>query len=173
MNNLDRKECSLDKKTQVLKMLKKSKFSKEDSVCRFCQKMIIFLIDISLANPFRNDRFLDILDKKECILEKKSQVIKKSKRSKFSKKGCLENGHFSHRCFLGKSSQEWSVFDTMNRKECFLGKKSQVLKKFKKSKFSHGVTPLFFLKNGQFYPSCLFLFWAKKKPENIVGWYSL
>ena len=82
-------------------MLKKSKFSKEDSVCRFCQKMIIFLIDISLANPFRNDRFLDILDKKECILEKKSQVIKKSKRSKFSK-GVSGKWSFFSSVFFGQ-----------------------------------------------------------------------
>ena len=60
--------------------------------------MAIFLIFGLWANPARNDRFFEILDKKECFSDKKSQVLKKCNISKFST--VVKNGHFSHVCFL-------------------------------------------------------------------------
>ena len=72
-----------------------------------------------------------VLDRKECFLDKKSQVLKKSKKSNFSKgvspwffaKMVL----FFHWWYLGQSSQKRSSFEILDRKEWFLDKKSQVL----------------------------------------------
>ena len=93
-------------------------------------------------------RFLfDILDRKECFLYKKSKVLKKSKKSRFSKGVSplflSTIPIFSHGYFLDKLSQKRFLFDILDRKECFLYKKSKVLKKSKKSRFSKGVSPLF------------------------------
>ena len=38
--------------------------------------------------------------------------------------GLAETGHFSHLMFYGKSCQERSLFDILDRNECFLEKKS-------------------------------------------------
>ena len=86
-----------------------------------------------------------VLDRKECILDKKSKVLKKSKKSNFSKgvSPCFfaNNGHFLRWWYLRQSSQKRSSFEILDRKEWFLDKKSQVLR--------------FFVKNGHF--GC---FWA-------------
>ena len=76
-----------------------------------------------------------ILGKKECFLDEKSGVLKKSKKSKFS-----------IGIFLAKLSQKLLSFDILDGKECFLDQKSEIFKKSEKSKFSKGVGPCFFSK---------------------------
>ena len=80
----------------------------------FGQEMAIFLNDGFFAKSSQKTSVFDILDRKECFIDKKSQLLKKSK----------------------KSSQERTFFDIWNRKKSLLDEKSQVLKKSKKSKFS-------------------------------------
>ena len=62
--------------------------------------------------------------KKEWFWEKKSKVLKKSRKSKFSKGVSpwflSKNRTFYHVCFLGKSGQKTSFLDILDRKECFL-----------------------------------------------------
>ena len=83
-----------------------------------------------------------VLDRKECFLDKKSKVLKKSKISNFSKgvSPCFfaNNGHFLRWWYLRQSSQKRSSFEILDRKEWFLDKKSQVLRFFvKNGHFSH------------------------------------
>ena len=97
-------------------------------------------------------RFLfDILDRKECFLYEKSKVLKKSKKSRFSK-GVTPLflstiPIFSHGYFFDKLSKKSLFFDVLSRKESFLDLKSEVLKKFKQSKFFKVVSPWFLSKN--------------------------
>ena len=61
-------------------------------------KMAIFPIGSFWANPARKDRFFYIRDRKESFLDKKGQLLIKSKKSKFSKGispwVLAKNGHF-------------------------------------------------------------------------------
>ena len=72
-----------------------------------------------------------VLDRKECFLNKKCQVLKKSKKSNFSKGVSpwffCKNAPFFQWWYLGQSSQKRSSFEILDRKEWFLDKKSQVL----------------------------------------------
>ena len=54
---LDKKECFLDQKKEVLKNDKKSKFSK-GLVHGFCRKIELSVIYVFLANQARKNRFL-------------------------------------------------------------------------------------------------------------------
>ena len=88
-----------------------------------------------------------ILGKKECFLDEKSGVLKKSKKSKFS-----------IGIFLAKLSQKSLLFDVLGRKEYFLHQKSEVLKKSKKSNFSKLLVHGFRQKIEYFFMG---IFWAK------------
>ena len=68
---LDKKECFLDQKKEVLKNDKKSKFSKGVSQYMVFVKKSNFLSSVFFwANQARQDRF-GLLDKKECSLKQK------------------------------------------------------------------------------------------------------
>ena len=92
-----------------------------------------------LGKTSQKRSFFDILNRKECFLEQKSEVLKKSRKSKFAKGVspwlCQKNCYFSHLCFLGKTSQKKSFFDIPDIKEWFLDQKSEDLKKSKNSNF--------------------------------------
>ena len=84
-----------------------------------------------LGKSSQKASFFYVLDRKECFLDKKSKVLKKSKKSNFSKgvSPCFfaKNDHFFHWWYLRQSSQKRSSFEILDRKEWFLDKKSQVL----------------------------------------------
>ena len=90
---LDIKECSLDPKSEVLKNSKKSTFCKGVSPW-FLSKNRPFSHMFFLSKETQKGIFFDILDRKECFLELKSEVLKTSKKTKFCK-------GFSP-CFLSK-----------------------------------------------------------------------
>jgi len=79
-----------------------------------------------------------------------------------------KSDHFSHLRFLGKSSQERSFFDILDREECFLDKKGQLLKNSKKSTFSKGVNPWFLVKMAIFLNGGFFTYPARKHPSLIL-----
>ena len=108
-----------------------------------------------LAKKSQKETFFDILDSKECFLDLKSEVLKKSKKSTlckgFSPWFLSKNRPFSHMFFfLSKKSQKETFFDILDRKEWFLDHKRKVLKNSKKSTFCNGVTPWFLSKNRPF-----------------------
>ena len=114
-----------------------------------------------LAKKSQKETFFDILDSKECFLDLKSEVLKKSKKSTlckgFSPWFFSKNRPFSHMFFfLSKKSQKETFFDILDRKEWVLDHKRKVLKNSKKSTFCNGVTPWFLSKNRPF-PHTFFL----------------
>ena len=80
--------------------------------------------------------FFDILDRKECFLDRNINVWKKSKKSKICKgvsPWFLSKIDVFLMCvFFGKSSLKGYFFDILNRKECFLDRNWEVWKKCKK-----------------------------------------
>ena len=72
--------------------------------------------------------FLYILYRKECFQDKKTEVLKKSVKSKFSK------GVSPYFFNFGQIKPEKkSFFDIVERKECFLDQKKDIFEKPKKS----------------------------------------
>ena len=100
---LESKECFLHLKSEVLKKSKNRHFAKR-SVHAFCQKIDLFLICFFLAKKSQKEKFFDILDSKECFLDLKSEVLKKSKTSTlckgFSPWFLSKNRAFSHMFFF-------------------------------------------------------------------------
>ena len=80
-----------------------------------------------------------ILGKKECFLDEKSGVLKKSKKIEIF-----------HRYFFGQIKPEIIVFWYSWWKRMFLDQKSEIFKKSEKSTFSKGVSPWFLWKNRMF-----------------------
>ena len=113
-----------------------------------------------LAKKSQKETFFDILKSKECFLDLRSEVLKKSKKSTlckgFSPWFLSKNRPSSYMFFLSKKSQKETFFDILDRKEWFLDHKRKVLKNSKKSKFCNGVTPWFLSKNRPF-PHTFFL----------------
>ena len=81
---LDRKECFLDQQRKVLKNSKKSTFCKGVSPW-FLSKNRPFSHFFFLTKKSQKETFFDILDRRECVLDLKSEVLKKSKKSTFYK----------------------------------------------------------------------------------------
>ena len=101
------------------------------------------------------------LDKKEWFWEKKSKVLKKSRKSKFSKGVSpwflSKNRSFHHICFLGKPGQKTSFLDILDRKECFLDQsKVKFQTSLKNANFPTGLVQGFLSKIRTFYHVCVF-----------------
>ena len=100
---LESKECFLHLKSKVLKKSKKSKFCKTFSPW-FLSKNRPFSHMFFLAKKRQKETFFDILDSKECFLDLKSEVLKKSKKSTlckgFSPWFFSKNRPFSHMFFF-------------------------------------------------------------------------
>ena len=77
-------ECFLDKEKEVLQKSKTSIFSKEFSPW-FLSKKRTFYHLCFLGESSQKRSFFDILDKKECFLDQKNEVLKMFKISKFGK----------------------------------------------------------------------------------------
>ena len=82
---LDRNECVLDQKSEILKISKKSNFPK-GSVHGFCQKIEIFTMCVYWANQTRQHRFWIFWIEKNAFWTKQSDLSKKYKESKFSER---------------------------------------------------------------------------------------
>ena len=114
------------------------------------------------------------------LLGQKKEVLKNFSTSKFSKGVCpwilskIELFIIYYVFWGGKSSKKRLFFGVLDKKESFLDQKKKVLKKYKKSKFSKGVSLSFLSKNRPFYRLCFLgksirigkivflLFWIKR-----------
>ena len=54
----------------------------------FCQNIELFIICVFLCKSSHKRSFFGLLDKKECFLGQKKEVLKNSSKSKFSKGVC-------------------------------------------------------------------------------------
>ena len=100
---LESKERFLHLKSEVLKKSKKSTFCKTFSPWFLSWKSTFFSY-VFLAKKSLKETFFDILDSKECFLDLKSEVLKKSKKSTlckgFSPWFFSKNRPFSHMFFF-------------------------------------------------------------------------
>ena len=101
----------------------------------FSSKMAIFLIGCFWANLARKHHLFYILDKKERFLDKKCQVLKKSKKMQFSKGVSpwfwSKIGHFSIFLFFAIQARKNLFYDILERKNTFLGYKNKKIKTWK------------------------------------------
>ena len=108
---------------------------------------------VLLGNIGKENVFYDILKRKNAFLGYKNKKFKKSKNWLFSKRVnpwfWSKNGHFST-FLLGNIDQENVFYDILDRKNTFLGYKNKKFKKSKNWRFSKGVNPWFWSKNGHF-----------------------
>ena len=105
---------------------------------------------------------VDILERKNALLDYKNKKQKKSKNWPFSKGVRLwfwsKNGIFSHLFIFGKIRKKKVSGHILGRKHAFLDYNNKKEKTSKKWPFSKGVSPGFWSKNGIF---STFLFLAK------------
>ena len=150
---LDRKECFLDLKSEVLIKSGKTTFCKGVSPW-FLQKNRPVSYMCFFSKKSQKQTVFDILDTKESFLDLKSKVLKMSRKSTFCKGVSpwflSKKRPFSYMFFLSKKSQKQTGFDILDRKECFVDLKSQVPAKSKKSAFCKGASPWFLSKNRPF-----------------------
>ena len=94
--------------------------------------------------------FFYILDRNECVLDQKSEILKISKKEQFSKGFSpwflSKNRNFYHVCLLGKSSQTTS-FLVYSGYKILWTKQSDLSKKYKESKFSERGRSMRFVNN--------------------------
>ena len=114
----------------------------------FCQKLELFTMCIFCANEATKDCFFNIVDRKECLLDKKSDVSKKVRKieifQRVSPWFLSKSRTCYHVCLLGKSSQKRSFFDILDEKKMlFRPKKVTFQKTKKKSNFSKAVCQWF------------------------------
>ena len=146
---LERKEWLLDPKKWSFKKSKKSKFFKGVSPW-FLSENRIFDQGNCLGKLSHKALFLDVLDRKECLDQKKCG-FKQSKNRKYFKgvspSFLSKNRIFYQQCLFRKLDQKRSFFDILERKEWLLDPKKWSFKKSKKSKFFKGVSPWFLSEN--------------------------
>ena len=110
---------------------------------------LFFLGSVGQKNVFYN-----ILNWKNAFLGHKNKKFKQSKNRHFPKGVnpcfCSKNGHFSNFHFLSNIGQENFFYAILERKNGFLGYKNKKLKQSKKWRFSKGVNPWSWSKNGHF-----------------------
>ena len=162
---LDRKECFLDRKRKVLKNSKESTFCNLGLVHGFCQKIDLFLICFFWAKKSQKETFFDVLDRKECFLDRKKKVLKNSKESTFYKGVSSwflsKNWPFSYKFFFEQKAikKHFLIFWIQN-KVFWTSKMKFSQSRKKKTTLCKGVSPWFLSKNRLF--SHMFFFWAKK-----------
>ena len=169
---LDSIECFFDLKSETLAKSKKSAFCKGVSPW-FLSKNRPFSYMFFWRKKSQKQAFFEIVDRKECFFDLKSEVLKNSKNRTFSQgviqRFLAKNRPFSHMFFSRNKCQKQTFFDILDRKECFLDVKSEVLKNSKKSTFYKGVNPWSSSKN---WPFSYMLFFCKKKPQRNSLLYS-
>ena len=105
-----------------------------------------------LGNIGQENVFYDILMWKNLFLGYENKKFKKSKNWHFSK-GVnpyfwSKNGHFSNFFILGNVGQEKVFYEILQQKNAFLGYKNKKFNKSNNWRFSKGVNPWFWSKNG-------------------------
>ena len=142
------KKSFLHQKKKLLKKSKNSKFSKRVSPW-FLSKNRTFCHLCLLGKSSQKRSFFGILDKKECFLDQKKEVLKNDKKSTFSKgvspQFLSKNWTFYHLCFLGKSRQRRSFWSSGWKRTSFKAEKGS----FKNSKirnFPKGLVHAFYQK---------------------------
>ena len=112
------KRMFLDQKSEIFKKSEKSTFSKGVGPC-FFSKIWIFSHGHFLDKLSKKSLVFYVLGRKECCLHQKSEVLKKSEKTKFAKGVSpwflWKNRMFSHSYFLGKLSQKTLFFDILDR----------------------------------------------------------
>ena len=106
-------ECFLDQKSEVSKSPKIRKFLKGYSTV-FCQKLELFTMCIFCANEATKDCFFNIVDRKECLLDKKSDVSKKVRKIEIFQRVksmvFVKKSDLLPRVFVGQIKPEKIVF---------------------------------------------------------------
>ena len=86
----------------------------------FVKKSTFFLY-VFFSKKTQKERFFDILDRKECFLDLKSEVLTKSKTSKFCKGVSpwflLKKNIFVICFFLSMELEQGTFFEILDRKE--------------------------------------------------------
>ena len=150
---LERKNAYLGYKIKKFKKSKNGHFPKGGNPWFWSKKWpfsnFYFLSNIGQENPF-----YDILEQKNAFLGYKNKKFKKSRNRHFLK-GVnswfwSKNGHFSNFYYLGNIGQKNVFYAIPEQKNAFLGYKNKKLKKSKNWRFSKGVNPWFWSKNGHF-----------------------
>ena len=83
---LDRKECFLDLKSEVLKKSRKSTFCKGVSPWFLSKNRPFSYMFFILSKESQKQTFFDILDRKERFIHHKIKVLKTTKKSTFCKR---------------------------------------------------------------------------------------
>ena len=130
---LDRKECFLDLKSEVLKKSRKSTFCKGVSPWFLSKNRPFSYMFFILSKESQKQTFFDILDRKERFIHHKIKVLKNRKKSTFCERlspwFLSKNRPVSYMFFFSEKSQKETIFDILENKECFLDLKSEVLAK--------------------------------------------
>ena len=111
-----------------------------------------FYLYVFFSKNTQKEIFFDILDRKECFLDLKSEVLKTSKKLKFSK---------------GVSPEEVFWYVLFGKKGIPYDKNVDLLM-VKTSKFSKGDSPWFFAKNWKFWNCSFWNILGVKKVFNDV-----
>jgi len=84
---LDRKKCFLDLKSDVSKKVQKKRHFPKGLVHSFCQKKDVVLLFLFLSKESLKNTFFDIVDRKQCFLYLKSEVLKKGQKIDILQRG--------------------------------------------------------------------------------------
>ena len=121
----------------------------------------------------QKETFFDILDRKECFLDLKSEVIKNSKKWTFSKGVSAwflsKNGPYSYKIFFSKKSRKKNFLIFWIENKVFGTPKVKFSQSRKKSTFCKGVSLWFLSKNRSFF----ICFFEQKRPERKIFFYIL
>ena len=139
----------------------------------FCQKLELFTMCIFCANEATKDCFFNIVDRKECLLDKKSDVSKKVRKIEIFQRVksmvFVKKSNLLPRVFVGQIKPEKIVFWYSGLKKCSLDQKKWRFKKLKKIELFHSGLSMVFVLKSNFLPC---VFFGQIKSVKIVFWYS-
>ena len=147
---LDRKQSFGTSKVKFSQTRKKSTFFKGFSPW-FFSKNRPFSYMFFLTKKNQKERFFDILDRKECLLDLKSESLKRSKKSTFCKRVSpwflSKNRLFSYIFLLAKKARKKHSLIFWIENNAFWTSKVKFSQSRKKSTFSKAVSSWFLSKN--------------------------
>ena len=142
----------------------------------FVKKSTFFHMFFFWAKKSHKETFFDILDRKECFLDHKRKLLKKSKKNRHFAKGLIHG--FCQKVdlflicffFLAKNARKKHFLIFWIEIKAFWTSKVKFSKSRKKSTFCKGVNPWFWSKNRPF--SYMFSLEQKKarKKEFLIFW---
>ena len=166
---LDRKQSFLDLKSEVLTNSKKIDIFQRGQSMVFLKKSTFFLY-VFLTKKSQKERFFDILDRNECFLDLKSEVLKRSKKSTFCKRVSpwflSKNRLFSYMFFFQPKKPERNIFFSFwIVKNAFQTRKVKFQQSQKNRHFAKGLVHGFCQKIDLFLK---IFFFQGKKPERKI-----